>query len=457
MGAGETLTRDGTGRLLLAESAKPPGEGIDSLILERPRNRAVRRVALERSESHTMRKHLKPISTYPLALLFAVGTVSASTAANATSGAELYTADSYSYGRFEARIQFAGGDGVVSSFFLWKSGSEMSDVFWNELDLETIWADCELKTNALYGLPETNQTASSGTEGGWCTGFHTYAFEWTPDYVAWSVDGTELRRETGADSAAFRDNASAEGMQVHFNVWPGDSTFGGNFTEAILPVHEYINWVQYSSYADGVFTLDWREDFAGSTLPDGWETGTWDSPKGLSTHMPENVSFVDGYAIISLTTDAALGPAGATPMDPEGGGPVDPPMGTGGSDGSDGAGGSGLASSGGASAPGSGGTPDSPGAGGTGTTPPAGGAPSSGAGGSGTINPASGGNSTQPPSGAGGDLGTGGPTGPSASGGGCTVGGASTPSGGLILASALYAAGWFRRRQARGYGVREAR
>lgn len=402
-----------------------------------------------------MRNHLTPISTPLFALLVAVGTVSVSTAAGATSGAELYTSESYSYGRFEARVQFAGGDGVVSSYFLWKSGSEMSEVFWNELDLETVWADCELKTNALYGLPEKNNTDSSGSDGGWCTGFHTYAFEWTPDYVAWSVDGTELRRETGADSTAFRDNASADGMQIHFNVWPGDSTFGGNFTEAILPVHEYINWVQYSSYADGEFTLEWREDFAGNALPDGWETGSWDSPKGLSTHMPENVSFVDGYAIISLTTDAALGPAGAAPMDPEGGGPVDPGTGGSGSGGSNGAGGA-VSPSGGAPASGSGGMPGAPGAGGAGTMPPAGGAPNSGAGG-GASNPASGGSSTELPSGAGGDLGTGGPTGPTTSGGGCAVGGARTPSGGLVLALSLCAAGWFRRRQARSSGVRGAR
>ncbi len=400
-----------------------------------------------------MRNHLKSNSPYLLALLCAVGTVSVSTAANATSGGELYTSASYSYGRFEARVQFAGGDGVVSSFFLWKDASEMADVFWNELDLETVWADCELKTNALYGLPEVNHTASSGTEGGWCTGFHTYAFEWTPDYVAWFVDGTELRRETGADSEAFRDNA-ADGMQIHFNTWPGDATFGGNFSEAILPIHEYINWVQYSSWADGAFTLEWREDFAGSTLPDGWLTGTWDSPKGLSTHMPENVTFMDGYAIISLTTDDALGPAGAAPMDPEGGGPVDQPD-PGGTGGSDGTGGSTPGTpDGGAPASGSGGMPGSADTGGTGATPGAGngGDPSSPSGGQ------TSGAGTGSTPGAGGDPAAPGPSDPpgNGAGSGCAVGGTGkrTPWGGLALALSLGAA-WVRRPRGRGDGARE--
>ncbi len=396
-----------------------------------------------------MHKHLTSISKPLLGLLAAVGTFSASTAAHATSGGELYTTASYSYGRFEARIQFAGGDGVVSSFFLWKNESEMKEVFWNELDLETVWADCELKTNALYGLPEANHTDSSGSEGGWCTGFHTYAFEWTPDYVAWSVDGTELRRETGADSEAFRDNA-AEGMQLHFNTWPGDNTFGGNFTEAILPVHEYINWVQYSSYADGDFTLEWREDFAGSTLPDGWATGTWGSPKGLSTHMPENVNFMNGYAIISLTRDEATGAAGALPMDPDGAGPVDTPVdpipGSGGSAGGDTTGGdtTGGDTTGGDTTGG-----DTTGGATTGGDMTGGdttGAPNPGAGGGATTG--SDGMGASATTGAGAGTSTPGETGMSTGEkGGCSVNGRSPgKSGGMLaLMLALCAAAWLRR------------
>lgn len=239
--------------------------------------------------------------------------------ARAVSSAELYTSASFPYGRFEARVQFAGGDGVVGSFFLWKDASEMSDVFWNELDLETVWGNCELFSNALYGLPEANHTQSHGIDGSWCTGFHTYAYEWTPDYTAWFVDGVEVRRDTGEHNAAFRDNADA--MQIHFNVWPGDSTFGGNFSPAILPLFEYINWVQYSSYADGAFNLEWREDFNGGSVPAGWVTGNWGSPKNLSTHTPANVAFIDGFAVLSLTADNATGSAGAAPMDTGGAGP----------------------------------------------------------------------------------------------------------------------------------------
>src|SRR5690349_4509392 len=46
--------------------------------------------------------------------------------AGAVASAELYQNQTYTYGRFGARVRFAAGDGVISSFFLWKPGSEMA-------------------------------------------------------------------------------------------------------------------------------------------------------------------------------------------------------------------------------------------------------------------------------------------------------------------------------------------
>ncbi len=236
--------------------------------------------------------------------------------AYAESSAEFYTRDGYQYGRFEARIQFAPGDGVVSSFFLWKDGSEKSGIFWNELDFEKLGADCKLETNAFYGDPERVHTAGYESALDFCGQFHTYVYEWTPEYIAWFVDDVEIRRETGETAAAYAANTEG-GMQIRFNVWPGDASFGGNFDPAILPVYQYINWVQYSSYENGAFQFQWREDFSADTRPPGWLTATWGSPKNLSTHTSANVSIVNGYAVLSLTADDATGAANAMPMDPD--------------------------------------------------------------------------------------------------------------------------------------------
>jgi hypothetical protein len=311
-------------------------------------------------------------------LVFAAS-VALSSPAWAVKSAELYSSAQYGYGRMEARVRFAAGDGVISSFFAWKDGSEVEGTFWNELDFEKLGADCHLETNPLYGNPAVVHSQKHTLSSDLCGDFHVYAYEWTPEAIVWLVDGVEIRREMGATATAFADNAT-EGMQVHFNVWPGDATFGGNFDPAILPVHQYIDWVAFSSYSGGTFTEEWREDFDGGTVPAGWLTGNWGSPKNLSTHDPGNVNFLEGYAILSLTADDAVGPTGALPIGPAGTGGAGGAGGSSAAGGSTAAGGTAGGAAGGAGTAGSS-SGGSSAVGGSGSA----GGPSSGAGGAGVA------------------------------------------------------------------------
>jgi len=346
--------------------------------------------------------------------------------ASATKSAELYTSSAYGYGRFEARMRVTAGDGVVSAFFLWKDGSEQAGTFWNELDYEKIGASCQLQTNALYGNPSAGHSTKPAVNADLCGGYHVYSYEWTADYIAWSLDGTELRRETGATAAAYAQNASA-GMQIHFNIWPGDSTFGGNLNPSILPVHQYIDWVQFSSYANGAFTLAWREDFSAATAPSGWLTGDWVSPKNLSTHDALNVNFLNGFAVLSMTADDATGPAGAMT---EGSGGAAGMSGTGGS--------GGIVGTGGKAGSGSGGTPS----GGTGGAA-AGTSPGGATGSAGLANSGGGGTSgtSGAAGGAGGATAVGGTSGSAAMTGGAGGAGAASSSGGAGGAGAVSSSG----------------
>ncbi len=258
--------------------------------------------------------------------------------------AELYTTQSYAFGRFEARILHAPGDGVVSSFFLWKNGSEVAGAYWNEIDFEKVGANCSMTTNARYGTTGSNHSKTDTMPGNVCAEYRTYGIEWTPTYIAWSVDGSEFRRDTGDTATAFSQNASA-GMTIHFNILPGNSSFGGNINNTTLPVQEYISWVQYSSYDSGAFQVQWRQEFQDSTVPTGWAVGNWASAYNLSTHNPQNVGFVNGIAVLSLTADGATGNPGTPPADD---GTIAPPIGgSGGSTSS--TGGSAASSSGGCS------------------------------------------------------------------------------------------------------------
>src|SRR5262245_27011630 len=116
-------------------------------------------------------------------------------AAAAVQSAELYHMQSYFYGRFEARVRFAPGEGVVSSFFMWKEGSS-SSTSWHELDWEKINATCRLQNNVWTG---TGQQSAQVTAPAFdiCREYHTYAFEWTPDYISFLIDGSLVRKVTG--------------------------------------------------------------------------------------------------------------------------------------------------------------------------------------------------------------------------------------------------------------------
>src|SRR3954463_10680890 len=107
----------------------------------------------ELQRAHSMKNGTVRLGLSSLCFL---GTVSIPQLALAVRGAEVYTGAAYGYGRVEARVRFAAGDGVIGSFFLWKEGSEVSGTFWNELDFESLGADCHVQTNALYGNPSAN-------------------------------------------------------------------------------------------------------------------------------------------------------------------------------------------------------------------------------------------------------------------------------------------------------------
>jgi len=383
-----------------------------------------------------------------LALVVAAALVP--TSAMAMASAEMYSTKGYFYGRFEARIQFAPGDGVVSSFFLWKEGSEATGAYWAELDYEKVNADCHMQLNNIYGNPKTQHQQSPTLGFNLCGGYHDYRIEWTPTYIAWVVDGKEIRRDTGANATGYAQNASA-GMTFHFNVWPGNSSFGGNINNTTLPVRQYISWVQYSSYDNGNFNVQWREEFQSSGVPAGWAVGNWTSPYNLSTHNTQNVAFVNGIAVLSLTADNAAGSAGTPPVDDaaatgSGGSP-----GSGGITSVGGSGSGGVTASGGVAGTGAGGvsTTGGRGAGGMAASGGASGlggdVPKGGSGAGGT--PASGGapslgGMTEPGSSAnpGGATGSGGKTVTGGSGGSSSTGEV-TGSGGITPSSATTATG----------------
>ncbi|NLE02196.1 MAG: family 16 glycosylhydrolase, partial [Fibrobacter sp.] len=183
-------------------------------------------------------------------------------------GAELYSKESVKYGRFEIRMRMVYGNGILSTFFLyydnsWKGSPEP----WREIDLEVLGKNnTGFQSNIITGNSgsQTHSDKFHSFNVKLNEGYHTYAIEWTPDYIAWFFDSKEVRRATGQQVIECREKMQS----YRFNLWiTSNSNWAGAFNPSVLPVYQYINWVKYSSYTPGQgpngsnFTFAWQDNF----------------------------------------------------------------------------------------------------------------------------------------------------------------------------------------------------
>ena len=230
-------------------------------------------------------------------------------------GAEVYGKPEYyiQYGKIEVRMMASKGSGILSTFFTWKEGSEQSNVFWEEIDVEvfgknnaTTW-----QTNIITGydpLSTSEQTHIQNFSFG--DNFHTYGVEWTPDYVSWFIDGQQVRKVSG-QPASDLDNPAG----IRFNIWASTSTsWVGPWDENVLPQYQFVNWIKYYRYDNGEFILDWSDDFD-SFNNDLWAKANWTFDGNRVDFEPKNVIVQDGMLILCLTKAGETGFTGTAPHD----------------------------------------------------------------------------------------------------------------------------------------------
>lgn len=232
-------------------------------------------------------------------------------------GAEIYSSDSYLYGRYEIRMRVANASGVLSTFFTYKNGSEVGTTFWEEIDIEVFGKNnaTEWQSNVILGSSRptihTEQVHSAPTS--LADAYHTYVLEWTPDYVAWSVDGIEVRRITGTSTVTSLTNPQS----LRFNIWSSESAeWVGAWDDSVLPVYQFVNYIDYKAYNATTKTFEggWRDDF--NTLDSTrWGKANWTFDTNRVDFAPENVVIKDGILILALTKENALGYTGTPPAD----------------------------------------------------------------------------------------------------------------------------------------------
>jgi endo-1,3-1,4-beta-glycanase ExoK len=92
--------------------------------------------------------------------------------------------------------------------------------------------------------------------------FHTYVIEWTPDYISWSIDGTEVRRTLATESPGVSFNNKQQHLMMNFwtPTFPG---WGDNRDPSTMPWYIEYDFVEAWSYDSnsGSFNMIWRDDF----------------------------------------------------------------------------------------------------------------------------------------------------------------------------------------------------
>ena len=229
-------------------------------------------------------------------------------------GGELRTKESYLYGRFEARLKSAQGDGLVSSFFTYQDELINGAHIWNEIDIEVLgrW-DNIVNMNTITPGQSSHLRESFVNDLNAHSEFHDYAFEWTPNYVAWFIDGKEFYRQ----DLPIHNYISAlrYPQKIMMNLWvPVYEDWVGKWNEEIIPRFAYYDNVAYYEYTPGTgsygsgnnFALKWKDDF-NSFNSDRWEKATHTFSGNRVKFQPENVIFRDGKMILCLTYGNAFG------------------------------------------------------------------------------------------------------------------------------------------------------
>lgn len=218
-------------------------------------------------------------------------------------GAEVYSTGKVLYGKFEMRMKMIKASGMLSTFYTIQQGTTGNSSYWGELDIEVLGKD-----NAQ--IMSTNIFADNGSGGlkyseqqilrdySLAEDYHTYTLVWTPLYVSWSIDGVELRRETGA---IVNQMNVAQGYR--FNAWISSTpAWVGPIDKTSFPRYQYVDWIEYSSYNSATqgFTKQWRDDFDSFNIG-RWSKAQWTFSGNEVDFIKENVFIENGKLVLAIT------------------------------------------------------------------------------------------------------------------------------------------------------------
>ncbi|MFF4248461.1 family 16 glycosylhydrolase [Streptomyces sp. NPDC001822] len=149
------------------------------------------------------------------------------------------------YGHVESRMKIPRGQGIWPAF--WMLGADIGDVGWPNSGEIDIMENVGFEPGTVHGtLHGPGYSGSAGIGAGYslpggqafADDFHTFAVDWAPGSITWSVDGTVYQRRTPADL-----NGNAWVFDKPFflilnlavgGYWPGDPDGSTSFPQQLV-------------------------------------------------------------------------------------------------------------------------------------------------------------------------------------------------------------------------------
>jgi beta-glucanase (GH16 family) len=159
----------------------------------------------------------------------------------------------FQYGRAEARIKIPYGQGIWPAF--WMLGNDIDRVGWPECGEIDIMENVGKEPSTIHGTVHGPGYSGSAGIGGpyalpagkrFADDFHVYAVEWSPQSVAFFVDGAKYFEVTPARLPAGKTWAYQHPFFLILNVavggmWPGNPDPTTTFPQQML-----VDWVRVS-------------------------------------------------------------------------------------------------------------------------------------------------------------------------------------------------------------------
>nr|BFE49468.1 glycoside hydrolase family 16 protein [Saccharothrix mutabilis subsp. capreolus] len=188
------------------------------------------------------------------------------------------------YGRVEARMKMPRGKGIWPAF--WMLGQDIGSVGWpnsGEIDIMEFLGH---QQNTVYGTIHGPGYSGAGGIGmayngpNFADGFHTFAVDWTPQGIAWSVDGHVYQRRTPADLGG-RQWVFNKPFFIILNLAVGGEWPGYPDASTVFPQQFVIDYVRVStpdSGTSGRITGVGGKcvDVAGANTANGTPVQLWD-------------------------------------------------------------------------------------------------------------------------------------------------------------------------------------